>query len=179
MKDMPSQQLGKARLKRPLVGRLAQRAMWLKEAGRTLEARNHSIPQHSSHTLESDLDVDICKLVFGNCARVVDQRRAPIVLLERHGVGADCGYPGDVAGRAGAILVIAEPGNAAGHGGIVDRDARLARCAGPRVGVAPEGTLVLVGELDVEASIDAPGDEARAFYAMWRCQGTIHVMQGQ
>lgn len=62
-----------------------------------MEARNHSIPQHSSHSLESDLDVDICKFVFGNRARVVDQRRAPIVLLERHGVGADCSYPGDVA----------------------------------------------------------------------------------
>jgi hypothetical protein len=128
-----------------------------------LQARKYPIPQRSSHTLESHLDVDIRKFVFGNCARVVDQRRAPIVLLKRHGVGADCSYPGDVAGRAGFILVVAEPGNAAGHGVIVNCDARLAGRAGPLVGVAPEGTLVLVGEMDVEASIDAPGDEARAF----------------
>ena len=94
---------------------------------------------------------------------MVDQRCAPIVLLDRHGVGSDCSYPGDVAGRAGFILIVAEPGNAAGHGVIVNSDARLAGRGFPLVGIAPEGTLVLVGEMDVEASIDAPGDEARAF----------------
>lgn len=111
----------------------------------------------------SDLDVDIAELVLSDGARVVAIGIDPVVLFERHRVGADGGDPGDVSIRAGAIRVGVEPGDAARHGASIDRHARLARRAGPQVGVAPEGAFVLVRELDAEAVINAPGDEARAF----------------
>jgi hypothetical protein len=107
--------------------------------------------------------VDVHKLALLDGPRAISLRVPVVVLLDGDLVALDGRDPGDVARAAAALVGLR---NAPGLGRVVDLDARLLGRVVPRVGVAPVDALVLVVELDVEALVDAPGDEGGAFWGV-------------
>lgn len=106
--------------------------------------------------------MDIVKRVLRDCARAVTLGRLEVVLLHGHGGAGDLGNPGDMArgssARGSSIALRDTPSD----GLVVNTNARPACGVVPGIRIAPIGALVLVGEVDAEAFVDAPGDEAGA-----------------
>ena len=101
--------------------------------------------------------MDVVKSALGERPSAISLLTSIIVLLHGDAVARDGRDPSDVAVVAGVGL-----GDGAGDGLAVDGDAGLLGGGVPGVGVAPGGALVAVGEVDAEAVVDAPGDEAGA-----------------
>lgn len=101
--------------------------------------------------------MDVLESALGHGTSSIGLFLCIVVLLNSDLVTANLCNPSDVAARTGVCL-----GNRAWLRGIVDG---YAACPGrlvPGIGVAPVVALVVVGELDAEALVDAVGNEAGA-----------------
>ena len=81
----------------------------------------------------------------------------PVVFFNDNIAAGNVDNPGDVPSAAAVVL-----GNGVDSGLAVDADASGPGSLVPGVGVAPVGTLVLVGEVNAKHLVDAEGNEGGA-----------------
>src|ERR1700710_2457291 len=110
---------------------------------------------HRVESLTLDLDMNIVECALGNFASAVALGMDVVVLFNSYVVTRDSSNPGYMAGRSTIALC-----DTSGDGLVVNTNASFACGFVPGIRIAPISAFVLVGKVNSEAIVDAPGDKA-------------------